>query len=293
MWLATPPAARRRRRRLGHRPRRRASRGAASRRSPFAGAVARTLAAPDVARRRARRRVSGSLLRRAAEPLNALNLNIVNLSFLLLGFAAAWHAGAADARRAGGHAGRVGRRSCSFLSTPASPASSRHASERPARGCVRPHFDAGDVSGARGDLLGGARRLRAVGRIEVGDRGPVRDGGGARAQGASRLGRGVYDLGEALANLVQPFWMLPILGMFGLRARDVMGYTLVVFLALTPAVLLLVTLLGSRCLSAVGKLTSCWSPLGRLLGLRGWPWRPSRPSRRPCAARPSARRTSW
>lgn len=53
-----------------------------------------------------------------------------------------------------------------------------------------------------------------------------------------------YDLGEALANLLQPFWMLPILGMFGLRARDVMGYTLVVFLVLTPVVVLLVTLLG-------------------------------------------------
>jgi short-chain fatty acids transporter len=53
-----------------------------------------------------------------------------------------------------------------------------------------------------------------------------------------------YDLGEALANLVQPFWMLPILGMFKLSARDVMGYTFVVFLALVPVVLLLVTLLG-------------------------------------------------
>jgi short-chain fatty acids transporter len=53
-----------------------------------------------------------------------------------------------------------------------------------------------------------------------------------------------YDLGEALANLVQPFWMLPILGLFQLRARDVMGYTFVVFLALVPVVLTLVTLLG-------------------------------------------------
>jgi short-chain fatty acids transporter len=53
-----------------------------------------------------------------------------------------------------------------------------------------------------------------------------------------------YDLGEALANLVQPFWMLPILGIFGLRARDVMGYTLIVFLVLTPVVVALVTLLG-------------------------------------------------
>jgi short-chain fatty acids transporter len=32
-----------------------------------------------------------------------------------------------------------------------------------------------------------------------------------------------YDLDEALANLVQLFWMLPILAMFNLRARDVMG----------------------------------------------------------------------
>jgi short-chain fatty acids transporter len=53
-----------------------------------------------------------------------------------------------------------------------------------------------------------------------------------------------YDLGEALANLVQPFWMLPILGLFRLGARDVMGYTFVVFVVLVPVVLLLVTTLG-------------------------------------------------
>jgi short-chain fatty acids transporter len=54
-----------------------------------------------------------------------------------------------------------------------------------------------------------------------------------------------YDLGEAIANLLQPFWMLPTLGMFGLRARDVMGYTFIVALALIPVVILLVTLLGA------------------------------------------------
>jgi short-chain fatty acids transporter len=53
-----------------------------------------------------------------------------------------------------------------------------------------------------------------------------------------------YDLGEALANLLQPFWMLPTLGLFKLGARDVMGYTIVVCLALAPVVLILVTLLG-------------------------------------------------
>jgi short-chain fatty acids transporter len=54
-----------------------------------------------------------------------------------------------------------------------------------------------------------------------------------------------YDLGEAIANLLQPFWMLPTLGMLGLRARDVMGYTFIVALALVPLVIVLVTLLGA------------------------------------------------
>jgi short-chain fatty acids transporter len=55
----------------------------------------------------------------------------------------------------------------------------------------------------------------------------------------------VYDLGEAIANLVQPFWMLPSLALFQLRARDVMGFTFVVFLVLLPLVLVLVTLMGA------------------------------------------------
>jgi short-chain fatty acids transporter len=53
-----------------------------------------------------------------------------------------------------------------------------------------------------------------------------------------------YDLGEALANLVQPFWMLPLLALCGLRARDVMGFTFLVFLVLLPVVLVMTTLLG-------------------------------------------------
>jgi short-chain fatty acids transporter len=39
--------------------------------------------------------------------------------------------------------------------------------------------------------------------------------------------------------------MLPILGLFGLKARDVMGYTFLVFLVLLPTVLILVTVLGA------------------------------------------------
>ena len=54
----------------------------------------------------------------------------------------------------------------------------------------------------------------------------------------------VYDLGEALANLIQPFWMLSVLGIFGLRARDVMGYTVITFVVLLPVVLLLTYGLG-------------------------------------------------
>lgn len=54
-----------------------------------------------------------------------------------------------------------------------------------------------------------------------------------------------YDLGEAIANLLQPFWMLPTLAMLGVRARDVMGYTFIVALVLTPVVIVLVTLLGA------------------------------------------------
>jgi short-chain fatty acids transporter len=53
-----------------------------------------------------------------------------------------------------------------------------------------------------------------------------------------------YDLGEALANLVQPFWMIPVLGLLGLKARDVMGYTIAVFVVLFPLVLLLTYVLG-------------------------------------------------
>jgi len=54
----------------------------------------------------------------------------------------------------------------------------------------------------------------------------------------------VYDLGEAAANLIQPFWMLPTLALLGLKARDVMGYTFLVFLVLTPVVIAMVWLFG-------------------------------------------------
>ena len=51
-----------------------------------------------------------------------------------------------------------------------------------------------------------------------------------------------YDLGEAIANLLQPFWMLPILALLQVRARDILGYTFIVALVLIPVVLIQVTL---------------------------------------------------
>ena len=54
----------------------------------------------------------------------------------------------------------------------------------------------------------------------------------------------VYDLGEASANLLQPFWMLPTLAILGLKARDVMGYTFAMFLVLFPVAIVTVTLLA-------------------------------------------------
>ena len=52
-----------------------------------------------------------------------------------------------------------------------------------------------------------------------------------------------YNLGEAIANLLQPFWMLPILALLDLKARDIMGYTYLVALVLFPVALVLVTVL--------------------------------------------------
>jgi len=55
-----------------------------------------------------------------------------------------------------------------------------------------------------------------------------------------------YDLGEAIANLLQPFWMLPTLALLGLKARDIMGYTYLVAMVMIPLVLVLVTVLAPR-----------------------------------------------
>jgi short-chain fatty acids transporter len=55
----------------------------------------------------------------------------------------------------------------------------------------------------------------------------------------------VYNAAEALPNLVNPFWMLPLLGVLGLKARDIVGFTFVQLLVHVPLVLGLLWLLGT------------------------------------------------
>ena len=244
MWLATPPAGRgKTAARPRDRPRRRQN-------------VERTSVEPRTSTSRASGSstprscswfvvaLGGAYLARyfwqADEPLNALNLNILNLAFLLLGFLL--HGTPARLMRAVQDAtpavwGVILQ--FPFYAGIAGIITATHLNEQVASLFVRISTPA-TFPALVAIVFGGARRVRAVGRIEMGDRGAVRDGGRAHAEGPPRAGSSSsYDLGEALANLLQPFWMLPILGLFKLGARDVMGYTIVVFLALTPVVLVL------------------------------------------------------
>src|SRR5437762_1267355 len=52
----------------------------------------------------------------------------------------------------------------------------------------------------------------------------------------------MYNAAEALPNLVNPFWMLPLLGLLGVRARDLVGYAAVQLLVHLPVVLFLMWL---------------------------------------------------
>ena len=180
----------------------------------------------------------------AAEPLNALNLNILNLAFLLLGFLL--HGTPARLMRAVQDAtpavwGVILQ--FPFYAGIAGVITATHLNEQVASLFVRVStpttFPAlvATYSAVLGVFVpsGGSKWvIEAPYVMEAAHTLKVHLGWIVSA----------YDLGEALANLLQPFWMLPILGLFKLGARDVMGYTIVVFLVLTPVVLILVTLLG-------------------------------------------------
>jgi short-chain fatty acids transporter len=180
----------------------------------------------------------------ADEPLNALNLNILNLAFLLLGFLL--HGTPARLMRAVQEAtpavwGVILQ--FPFYAGIAGVIIATHLNERVASLFVRASTPAtfpalvATYSAVLGVFVpsGGSKWvIEAPYVMEAAHTMHVHLGWVVSS----------YDLGEALANLLQPFWMLPILGLFKLSARDIMGYTIVVFLALTPVVLVLVTLLG-------------------------------------------------
>ena len=49
----------------------------------------------------------------------------------------------------------------------------------------------------------------------------------------------IYNAAEALPNLVNPFWMLPLMGILNVTARDLAGYSILQLLFHTPVILLL------------------------------------------------------
>ncbi len=52
----------------------------------------------------------------------------------------------------------------------------------------------------------------------------------------------IYNTAEALPNLINPFWMLPLLGVLGLKARDIVGFTFLQLLVNVPLVLFMLWL---------------------------------------------------
>jgi short-chain fatty acids transporter len=49
----------------------------------------------------------------------------------------------------------------------------------------------------------------------------------------------IYNASEALPNLVNPFWMLPLLGILKLKARDIVGYGVLQLIVHVPVVFFL------------------------------------------------------
>jgi short-chain fatty acids transporter len=54
----------------------------------------------------------------------------------------------------------------------------------------------------------------------------------------------IYNTAEALPNLVNPFWMLPLLGLLNVPARQLVGYTVLQLIVNLPLVLFLLWLLA-------------------------------------------------
>lgn len=63
----------------------------------------------------------------------------------------------------------------------------------------------------------------------------------------------IYNAAEALPNLVNPFWMLPLLGILGIKARDIVGFTALQCVIHAPLILFMLWLL-SRTLQYVAPV---------------------------------------
>ncbi len=49
----------------------------------------------------------------------------------------------------------------------------------------------------------------------------------------------IYNAAEALPNLLNPFWMLPLLGLLHMKARDLVGYSVLQMIIHIPLVFFL------------------------------------------------------
>jgi short-chain fatty acids transporter len=54
----------------------------------------------------------------------------------------------------------------------------------------------------------------------------------------------IYNSAEALPNLINPFFMLPLLGVLGIKAREIVGFTALQLMVHAPVVLFLLWLLA-------------------------------------------------
>jgi short-chain fatty acids transporter len=54
----------------------------------------------------------------------------------------------------------------------------------------------------------------------------------------------IYNAAETLPNLINPFWMLPLMGLLSVRARDLVGYSILQLIFHVPVVFFLCWLLG-------------------------------------------------
>lgn len=54
----------------------------------------------------------------------------------------------------------------------------------------------------------------------------------------------IYNAAEALPNFINPFWMLPMMGILNVKARDLAGYSILQLLFHTPVVIFMVWLLA-------------------------------------------------